>query len=178
MGRIIMNEKDLSKRGDPKKFLKMNMTTLLVKMYYPNVLSDLYINHGLENANKHLNNIGDRAARKFLKYYQPKATTPLKLVKEMSKFVGKSYKIKQTKDGSIIITTKKCPLCNEMPELDLPGLKNCEPIGGFINGFFNNFTPLKNPNNIDYTKYRGKVTKSMGSGDKFCELIIKMEEDA
>ena len=173
-----MNEEDFLKRGDPEKFLKMNMSTLIVKMYYPNVVSDLYVTHGLEKATKHLNNIGDRAAKKFLTYYQPKSETPLKLIKEMSKFVGKFYKIKKLKDGSFSITTKRCPLCHDMPEMDLPGLKNCEPLGGFNTGFFKNFNPLKNPNNIDFSKYKGIVTKSMGSGDDICELIIKLEEDA
>ncbi|NHI94000.1 MAG: hypothetical protein EAX96_16040 [Candidatus Lokiarchaeota archaeon] len=172
-----MNNEDLLKRGDPKKFLKMNMSTLLIKMYYPTVLSDLYIKQGLEKANVHLNNIGDRAAKLFLTYYQPKADTPFKLIKEMSRFVGKSYKFKKISgEETYIITTKKCPLCHEMPEMDLPGIKNCEPIGGFINGFFNNFVPLKNPKNINYKVYRGKITKSKGSGDDICELVIKMEE--
>ena len=173
-----MDSAEILKRGDPKNFLKMKMTTLMAKMYYPSVLSDLFVRFGLEEATEHLNSIGDRAAKFFLQYYTPKSKTPLKLIKEMAKFVGESYKIrKHPKEEVYSIRTKKCPLCYEMPELDLPGLKNCEPMAGFINGFFKHVVPKKNPKNIDYTKYHGEITKSMGSGDKYCELLIKKVED-
>jgi predicted hydrocarbon binding protein len=173
-----MKNENILMRGDPKKFIKMELSTLLAKMYYPTVLSNLFLNYGLEKATEYLNSIGDRAAKYFLQYYQPKADTPFKMVKEMSKFVGKSYEIKRNpKDRTYVVRTKKCPLCHDMPELNLPGLKNCQPISGFINGFFKYVVPLKNPKLINYKAYQGTITKSVASGDKYCELIIKNMEE-
>jgi len=173
---IELTDRDLSIRGDPQEFKKIKISTLLLKIVYPVVLSYFYRNKGAAEASKHLINIGLKTSTKFARYHTPKSDNIKKVLKEMMNYWGPKYKIKENKeDSTYTLYTKHCTLCKDMPELDLEGMHYCSPVSGFIEGYLNSLISIKNPSVFPFESFSASVIKSMGSGDPYCEVELKVK---
>jgi len=156
------------------QYFKIKMSNLLLRMVYPTVLS-FFITYDKDNVDLYLGNIVQNTVISLLKLRTPKGNNIKSLLRKLIKLWGKSYKIKMRKE-LIVISTKKCPLCKEMPTLDLKGHYYCDIISIFVERFLNELKNHKNPKQFKYTNFRTKTTKSMGSGDDRCEIIINYDK--
>jgi len=171
-----ISQEELLKRGDPQEFLKLEISTLLIRMIYPAVLSHFIGNFSVEETKKHLFNIGKNSADKMLAHYHPKAKDIKKVIKSITKLWSGKFKIKEYKKENVFtLTTKQCPLCYEMPEISIEGLHNCYPLASFIDGYLNGYALIPNEK-LNYKSTKTRITKSLGAGDPYCELLIQVEK--
>ena len=171
---FIMLNDDLIYSEDVIDYFKIRMTTLLLRIVYPSILG-LFISKDTENVDMHLRNVAETTASSFLKIIVPKGNDPKEIVEKISKLWGRKYTIKRDKN-SIIIRTKHCPLCEEMPTLELKGHHYCNIVGIFTEVFLNQIHSYKDPKKFKFSDFKVKTTTSKGSGDDRCEYIITYEK--
>lgn len=160
-----------------QKLLKIKVTTMLVRMVYPVIIS-YFIQNGKEAAIESVENVAQDTVQEFLNYYMPKENKLSRLLPNLMKLWGPKYKITRDKKDrqKLILRTNKCPICEEMPPMDLYGLKYCFIIGIFIEKLLNELIKIKDPKKFEYTNFSAKTTKSVGNMDEYCEIVLKFEK--
>ena len=149
---------------------KMKLTNLLVQMVYPTILT-YFMNRGTEDTHTHLRNITAKAAKGYLTLDIPKGNTLKKVVTNTMKLWGNKYKVK-TESDAITITTKKCPICTDMPKIEIEGIKYCIFVGYYLEAVLNEIKEFKTSEEITKNKFRADTPNSKGSGDDICEIKV------
>ncbi|MBD3230892.1 MAG: hypothetical protein GF329_22125 [Candidatus Lokiarchaeota archaeon] len=175
--RLEKNPSENVKEGKMQELLKIKVTTLLVRMVYPVIVS-YFLQNGKEAAIESVENVAQDTVEEFLRYYKPKENKLSKLLPNLMKLWGPKYKIIRDKKNrqKLILRTNKCPICEEMPPMDLFGLKYCFIISVFIEKLLNALIKIKNPQEFEYTNFSAETTKSVGNMDEYCEIILKFEK--
>ena len=98
-----------------------------------------------------------------------------KILKEIYKNVWDSkVKIKKVDENKWLLESKDCPICGDLPPLELENLHYCEPIAGFVEAYINELIEIRNIG-IGTRKIKVDTIQSKCSADtKTCiqELII------
>jgi predicted hydrocarbon binding protein len=154
---------------------KIYVGNLLIKMYYPNVVTYLAKNLGPEEATARLFQIGQEIGRKLLEIRAPKSTDVKKLVKQWYKIMWNSTKglsIKEiNRNGKILykVVDKKCGVCD--PETVIEGLKvPCSSIAGYLDACMEYLSKK-----VTISSYKVQTVKSVSTGDPYCEHHIEVE---
>ncbi len=160
-------------RGDPQKFFEMKLTTIFIRIVYPGVLSTLLVEHGLETAKNYVRDLGYRVSKYVFNYFRTKSNEFEKIIDELGqKLWGTKFKIQFDKKREIYkISPKSCPLCEDLPPLEIEGLHYCVPLEGFLIGYFE---LLKKHNLFYFEEIIAKVIHSKGSGADNCLYEVKL----
>jgi hypothetical protein len=160
-----------------QKLLNIKVTTLLVRMVYP-VIIGYFLQNGKDAAIESVENVAEETVQRFLNYYTPEENRLSKLLPNLMKLWGPKYKIIRDKEDKqkIILRTNKCPICEEMPPMDLYDLKYCFIISVFIEKILNALIEIKDPAKFEYTNFKAETIKSVGNQDDCCEIILKFEK--
>ena len=166
-------DSNISLRGDARKFFKMNLTTIFLRMVYPGVLLTFLTEFDFETAKKHVWDLGYRVSKYVFKYFIPKSKKFEKILEEIGKNIwGTKFKVAFDKRKEVYrITPQSCPLCEDLPPLEVEGLHNCFPLEGFLIGYFE---LLKEHNIFNYYKFFAKVLQSKGTGADNCIYEVKI----
>ena len=152
---------------------KMFIGNLLVKMFYPNILSFFLNKVGLFDMEARVSDVGYRVAQKLLNAWAPKERKIDPLIKFFfKKMWNTSIVIKKAKNENAIIyriIDKTCRYCD--PEMVLEGVRHpCVTVLGYIKACLE-YSSKKYP----LPKYNLKTVKSRGSGNEYCEHQIIFE---
>lgn len=160
-------------RGDPQTFFQMKLSTIFLRIVYPGVLTAFLSEYDLVTAKKYLWDIGYKVSSYIFTYFKPKSREFEPIVEEIGeKLWGTKFKIQFDKEKDIyLVSPKSCPLCEDMPPLNIKGFPNCFPLEGFFKGYFE---LLKGQDLIDYKEIFAKVLQSKGSGADKCMYEIKL----
>lgn len=160
-------------RGEPQAFFGMKLSTIFLRIVYPGVLTAFLREFDFETAKQHVWDLGYRVSKYVFNYFKTKSNEFEKIMDEIGeKLWGTKFKIQFDKKGAhYLITPESCPLCEEMPPLDVKGLHNCYPLEGFLIGYFE---LLKQYNLFNYKEMFAKVLQSKGSGADRCLYDIKI----
>ena len=128
-------------RGTPEEFCKMKLSAMLMRLVYPTVLSDFAGHMDIDQVRDRVFRIGVNSGSQFYEYKKFKGKKLTVIVKKIFKKVWDS-KVKLIKEGkgeTYFLESKKCPVCGDLPPLDLPELHYCIPVAGFLQGYLNKF---------------------------------------
>jgi len=166
-------DSNIISRGDPQTFFRMKLSTIFLRIVYPGVLTDFLTEYDFETAKKHVWDLGYRVSKYVFNYFKTKSNEFEKIMDEIGeKLWGTQFKIQFDKGRSVyLVSPKSCPLCEDMPPLDMKGLHNCFPLEGFLIGYFE---LLKEHNLFDYKEVFVKVLQSKGSGADKCLYEVKI----
>jgi len=169
----VGQDSNIFSRGDPQKFFQMKLSTIFLRIVYPGVLTAFLTEYDFETAKKHVWDLGYRVSRYVFNNFKTKSTEFEKILAEIGEKVwGTKFKIQFDKQkGTYLISPKACPLCEDMPPLELKGLHNCFPLEGFLTGYFE---LLKEHHLFDYKDMVCKVLQSKGSGADSCLYEVKL----
>ena len=166
---------EMADRGSIKEFTKMKLSALLLRMVYPSVLSDFASQMDLGKVKERLTRIGFNAGKEFFQYYKVKGKKIEKILKEIYKNIWDSkVKIKKIEEDKWLLESKDCPICGDLPPLELENLHYCEPVGGFVEAYINELIEIRNIG-IGTRKIKVRTVQSKCSSDtETCiqELII------
>lgn len=158
-----------------KEQSEMFVGNLLVKMFYPNIVSFFVNKAGIEEMKKRVIQVGEIVGQKMLEIWAPKEKKIKKLIKIFFKKMWDNKVVvlkRKTKEKTTYrIIDKNCRFCN--PEVMLEGVeKPCVTIVGYIQAC------------LDYLSERShlpvcsamsvQTVKSRGGGDKYCEHQIEL----
>ena len=173
MGAIRMTFLDEQERI-MKMHSKMYIGNLLIKMYYPNVITFLVKQVGAEEARKRLYQVGQQVGRELLRIRKPKTTDIKKMISGFFKFMWnttKNIKIKKIKEKDRLIyriTDNKCGICD--PETAIEGVDvPCVSVDGYLDAcleYISKTTPIP--------AYKIQTLKSVATGDEYCEHQIEI----
>lgn len=156
-----------------KDHSKMFIGNLLVRMFYPNILSFFLNKVGLFEMEERVSNVGYRVGQKLLNVWVPKEKRIEPLLKSFfkrmwnTKVTIKKEKSKETFIYRII--DKSCRYCD--PEVVLEGVRHpCITVLGYIQACLE-YSSRKYP----LPEYKLKTAKSRGSGDPYCEYQIEFK---
>ncbi len=157
-----------------KEHSKIYVGNLLIKMYYPNVITYLVNNLGYDEAKSRVFQIGRNTCENLLQIWKPKTRDVKKIVEEFWKVMWnttKYIKIKQIQNQNKItylIRDKRCGVCD--PEISVEGITMpCVSVAGYLHAcieFLSKDTHL--------SSYKVETTKSVVSGDPYCEHQIEI----
>jgi len=154
-----------------KDHSKMFIGNLLVKMFYPNILSFFLNKVGLFEMEERVSNVGYRVGRKLLKVWNPKEKRIEPLLKYFFKKMWDNKVTIRKEKGRISliyrIIQKNCRYCD--PEIVLEGVRHpCITVLGYIQACLE-YSSQK----YSLPDYMLKTVKSRGSGDSYCEYQIE-----
>lgn len=156
-----------------KDHSKMFIGNLLVKMFYPNILSFFLNRVGLFEMEERVSNVGFRVGQQLLKVWTPKEKKFEPLLRYFFKKMWNT-KIKIIKEKSkdeflYRIIVKNCRYCD--PEVVLEGVRHpCITVLGYIQACLE-YSSQKYP----LPDYKLKTVKSRGSGNPYCEYQIEFK---
>jgi predicted hydrocarbon binding protein len=153
-----------------KDHSKMFIGNLLVKMFYPNILSFFLSKVGLFDMEARVSDVGYRVAQKLLSVWAPKERKIDPLIKFFfKKMWNTKIVIKKVKSEDTIIyriIDVSCKYCD--PEVALEGVRHpCVTVIGYIKACLE-YSSKKYP----LPEYKLKTVKSRGSGNEYCEHQI------
>jgi len=169
----IDQDSNIIARGDPQTFFRMKLSTIFLRIVYPGVLISFLRDYDFETAKKHVWNLGYRVSKYIFNYFKPKSNEFQKILDEFGeKLWGTKFKIQiDKKKEAYLISPETCPLCEDMPPLEMKGLHNCFPLEGFLIGYFES---LKEHNLFEFKEMYAKVLQSKGSGADRCLYEVKV----
>ncbi|MHA1268154.1 MAG: hypothetical protein ACTSPY_00080 [Candidatus Helarchaeota archaeon] len=168
----------VSNSGDPKTFYKWRLNSLILKMVYPQILSNFVVKFGssdLNSTKQALRNIGINTAKRVLKEFPIEEYNPKILIRKLTyrHWGTKSKIIGKIKDGEMRIVIKKCALCENLSPLEIEGLHYCISFAGFLEGAFE-VLQKKFPK-MTRKKFTFDTIASRGSSAPKCVHICKIE---
>ena len=162
-------------RGSIKDFSKMKLSAALVRLVYPSVLSDFINQLSEEETKKRVFRIGYNSGKEFFQYFKIKGKKMSVIIKKIySKVWDSKVKIRKEEENKWLLESKNCPICGDLPPLELENVHYCEPIAGFIQGYINELIEIRDIG-IGTRKIKVQTIQSRCSQDtKNCiqELII------
>ena len=162
--------------GNPKDFIKMNFSSLLLRMTYPSILVDLANQMEIEEVMERLYRIGKKTGIQLFDYYKVKGNDIEKIIKNILKKIWNAKaKIIRKKDSSkLLISLKNCPICGDLPPLELEDVHYCAPVAGFIVGYLDELSKIRAINCKPGTIKARTIQSVCSSETKTCvhELII------
>ncbi len=170
----------MENRGSVKEFANYKLSALLLRMVYPSVLSDFASQMDLEEVKERLVRVGYNTGKQFFEIYKVKGKKIKGILREIYKNIWDSkLKIKKIDADKYLLETKNCPICGDLPPLELESLHYCDPIAGFLEAYINELIEIRNIG-IGTRKIKVQTLQSKcSSGTKSCvqELIILGEEE-
>ena len=135
----------MEKRGTPQYFANMKLSAMLLRMVYPTVLTDFANHMELSEVKERLFRIGKRSGEQLFEYFKVKGNKIEKIIKEIFKKIWDSkVKIRKEEDGDVLfLETKDCPVCGDLPPLELEDLHYCIPVAGFLEGYLNELAKIR-----------------------------------
>ena len=126
-------------RGTPQQFTKMKLSAMLLRMVYPTVISDFANHMEIPEIRDRVFRIGKNSGSQFYEFYKIKGKKLVSIVKRIFKKVWDSKVNVKKEDGDdiFLLESKNCPVCGELPPLELPELHYCIPVAGFLEGYLN-----------------------------------------
>jgi len=167
--------------GDIQSVYKAQGLLMTVKYSLPDVMGFILNKRGAEQAEKDFRDIGRTIAERMLMVWEPKSTEPAEILNEIKKkfFHGKKIKAKVLErfgkaPSKILIRESECPVCPEKKgeELEVSEVHYCSSISGFTEAILNHLIEKKL---TLYTQASCKTVASVGSGDKYCDMIIELK---
>ena len=165
----IMDKTDIMKANS-----KMYIGNLLIKMYYPNVITFFVEQVGPEEATERLFRIGQEVGRELMNLFNPKTTDVKKMIYKFFKLMWnttKNVKVKKIKEKERIIyriIDKKCGICD--PETVIEGLDiACVSVDGYLVACLEHISK-----NSPLPSYKVQTVKSVMIGDEYCEHHIEI----
>ena len=151
----------------------MKLTTIFLRIVYPGVLSTLLLEQGFEAAKDYCWKIGYNASKYIFKWFKPKSNKFEGIADELGpKLWGTKFLMKYNKKTQTYrVKPKSCPLCEDMPPLEMPDLHYCFPLEGFFHGYFE---LLREHGLFDYKELNTKVIQSKGSGADYCLYEVQV----
>ncbi len=153
---------------------KIYIGNLLIKMYYPNVITFLVEKVGADEARTRLFQIGQAVGRKLLKLRDLKTTDPEKLIYRFYKVMWnttKHVKVQKKKEKARTIyrvVDKNCGVCD--PETAIEGLNvPCVSIDGYLDACMEHLLNLG-----AIKSYKIETTASIATGDPICVHEIEV----
>ena len=154
--------------------MKIYVGNLLIKMYYPNVLSFLVKKVGFEQAKTRIFQIGQETGREMLKVWDPKTKDVKTLILKWYKLMwnkNKNVKITMAEENRKIIyhiIDKKCNVCE--PELIIEGLQvPCVSMAGNFDACMEYLAKI-----LPIQSFQVQTVKSLATGDPYCEHQIEL----
>ncbi|MHA1310806.1 MAG: hypothetical protein ACTSQO_07720 [Candidatus Helarchaeota archaeon] len=175
-----MNEKTeiVTNSGDPKMFYKWKLNSLILRMVYPQIVSNFVIkyNNDISKINKALLDIGKNSARRVISEFPIKEFNTKILIRKITwrHWGTKSIVKGNIKDGELKIIVKKCPLCMGLAPLEIEGLHYCVSFAGFLQGAFE--VLQKKYKKLIQNKMTFETIESKGSNDLNCVHLCRIEE--
>ena len=167
---------NLAIRGLPEDFLKIKVSTILIKMVYPAILGIfLQDSKSVEETQKRLSSIGYRTAEVMGEFYTPAGKKVKDLVFNISKDLWgiKPRIIYDKKEKLYRIQTRHCPLCKGLPPMEIEGIHYCYPVPSYIEATLN--TLASHRADLPFKRVKCQPSLSMGSGANMCEYIVQVE---
>jgi len=153
---------------------KIYVGNLLIKMYYPNIITFLAKYLGAEEAAERLFQIGLEVGRKLLEIRDPKTTDIKKVIERFYKIMWnstKGLKIKQSKQGNKTIfqvIDKACGICD--PETAIEDLHvPCRSIAGYLAACMEYLSNKK-----ALQSFNVYTVKSVSIGNSYCEHHVEV----
>jgi len=162
--------------GDPETFYKWKLNSLILRMVYPQVLSNFYgKTKDVEKTRALVKDIGKRSALRVLDRFPIKEFDIKILIRKLTyKHWGAKSVIKgNVKDGVLRIIIDKCPICQGLEPLEIKGLHYCIPTSGFLEGAFQILQ--QKYDKLSQMKFTFDTIESKGSNDKKCVHICKIQ---
>ncbi|NHI93804.1 MAG: hypothetical protein EAX96_15055 [Candidatus Lokiarchaeota archaeon] len=171
----------MDKRGTPEEFSKMKLSAMLLRMVYPTVISDFANHMEVNEIRERVFRIGKNSGSQFYEYYKIRGKKLVPIIKRMFKQIWDSkVKVKKEGDDHVYhLISKNCPVCGDLPPLELPELHYCIPVAGFLEGYLNEMAKHKDlgfqPGSIKCTTLQSVCTHE----SKTCihKLIIEGGSD-
>ncbi len=173
---------DTGRIGNIQDIFEKQGLLMVVKYALPDVLGFLLAERGVAQTEKDLRDIGEIIAERMLLVWNPSASDPIKLLKEIKKkFFKKSKQIKgkilekfYRGPKKILIIDKDCPVCPQGhgEEVQISGVHYCTAISGFVEALLKH---LIQEGRTPYADVSCKTVASVGSGAKQCEMLIELE---
>lgn len=163
-----------TKEAIVKAHSKIFIGNLLVKMFYPNILSFFLNKVGLFDMEARVSDVGYRVAQRLLSVWAPKERKIGPLIKFFFKKMWNTKIVirKEKGESNVIIyriIDKTCRYCD--PEVTFEGVRHpCVTVLGYIKACLE-YSSKKYP----LPKYKLKTIKSRGSGSDYCEHQIIFE---
>jgi len=161
--------------GKPEDLFGKKARVLVAQMTYPDLVHFLLQHRTPEQAEEDLRDIATRICKKLLELWKPKATTVLKLIKELLGLIwggDMTFKIVQRDDHKrpllVKFIDKNCKLCQSGEEvLEVSGIHYCSAVSGF-GEYLLNYTAQKGTMKLKYKSTDVRTTESKGSGGTQC----------
>jgi len=165
---------DISNRGTAEELSKIKISSLVISMLYPAVLTYFYDELGEEGAVKTIRQLGADTADNFLMIYKKKRKKFQDVIKDLFKiYYDNKVKIKKINDKLYHIIQKDCIVCQDIVLEGLP-FHYCVSNAGITEKVLNHFATQ---GNIPKFKYKVKTIASKGTGDPACVYEVKLVED-
>lgn len=152
----------------------MYVGNLLIKMYYPNVVTFFIKKVGAKEARERLYQVGQEVGRELMKLFKPKTLDVKTMIYKFYKLMWnttKNVKVKKLKEKDRIlyqVIDKKCGICD--PETAIEGLEvSCVIIDGYLDACLEHINKL-----APFPSYQIRTVKSVAAGDKYCEHLIEI----
>lgn len=169
--------------GTIQKIFEADGLLTTVKYALPDVMAFLISERGVVQAEKDLLAIGKMTAERMLIIWKPRNSNPIKLLKEIKKGFFKKTKEPKGKilerfggaPSKILIRDRDCPVCPEKgagEEVEVSQIHYCTAISGFVEAVLNYLIQNKL---APYTQASCKTVASVGSGHKYCEMLIDLK---
>ena len=126
-------------RGKPEEFAQWKLSAMLLRMVYPTVISDFANYMEVTEIRDRVFRIGRNSGSQFYQIYKIKGKKLVTILKKLNKKIWDSkVRIKKEPNKEIYhLESKKCPVCGDLPPLELEGLHYCLPVAGFLEGYLN-----------------------------------------
>ncbi|MBD3230377.1 MAG: hypothetical protein GF329_19515 [Candidatus Lokiarchaeota archaeon] len=172
------NKSIVTESGDPETFIKWKLNSLILRMVYPQVLSNFVIKFrdDISKAKEYVKDVGSRTAKRVLEEFPIKEFRPKILIRKLTYWHwGTKSKVKgKVKNGELDIIIDKCPLCHGLAPLEIEGLHYCTAFSGFLEGAF---TVLQEKyDKMPQSTFTFETVESRGSNDPVCIHRCIIEE--